>query len=209
MGGIPYSMDISREDVTKMAVALSDSNIKIWNVPISEDAFSNAASAGDVYRSDNIWKGLKGKITKVSIHTVCCLWELYNMANPSLSFSISLQLKWHPQNEGSLAFGTEHGSVSLIDTYSGKIISFKSYHKATVYSLDWVTCSDAFTLALQGNGASQGPWVLSCDGRSVYVHDSMKPAKQAVNIDDTFREHNSTWIQSVEVYILMRLAYLH
>lgn len=105
-------------------------------------------------------------------------------------------------------FGTEHGSVSLIDTYSGKTISFKSYHKATVYSLDWVTSSDAFTLALQGNGASQGPWVLSCDGRSVYVHDSMKPAKQAVNIDDAFREHNSTWLQSVQVSILMRLAYL-
>ncbi|CAO3684791.1 unnamed protein product [Umbelopsis ramanniana] len=171
MGGIPYSMDISKEDVTKMAVALSDSNIKIWNVPISKDAFSSLSSAGDLYRSDNIWKGLKGKITK---------------------------LKWHPQNEGSLVFGSEHGSVSLIDTYSGKTISFKSYHKATVYSLDWVTSSDAFTLALQGNGASQGPWVLSCDGCSVYVHDSMKPAKQAVNIDDAFREHNSTWIQSVQ-----------
>ncbi|KAI8578664.1 hypothetical protein K450DRAFT_245947 [Umbelopsis ramanniana AG] len=171
MGGIPYSMDISKEDVTKMAVALSDSNIKIWNVPISKDAFSSLSNAGDLYRSENIWKGLKGKITK---------------------------LKWHPQNEGSLVFGTEHGSVSLIDTYSGKTTSFKSYHKGTVYSLDWVTSSDAFTLALQGNGSSQGPWVLSCDGRSVYVHDSMKPSKPAVNIDDAFREQNSVWIQSVQ-----------
>jgi Anaphase-promoting complex subunit 4 WD40 domain len=122
-----------------------------------------------------------------------------SLTSPSSKYF--LQLKWHPQNEGSLVFGTEHGSVSLIDTYSGKMISFKSYHKGTVYSLDWVTSSDAFTLALQGNGSSQGPWVLSCDGRSVYVHDSTKPAKPAVNIDDAFREQNSVWIQSVQVYI--------
>jgi hypothetical protein len=80
MGGIPYSLDISNEDVTKMAIALSDSNIKIWNVPISKDAFSHLSSAGDLYRSENIWKGLKGKITKVSIlvYDLCGSWKQKN-----------------------------------------------------------------------------------------------------------------------------------
>lgn len=65
IGGIPYSMDIGSADVTKMAVALSDSNIKIWNVPIASEAFDSRSHAGELYHSVNIWKGLKGKITMV------------------------------------------------------------------------------------------------------------------------------------------------
>lgn len=67
IGGIPYSLDVSKADITKMAVALSDSNIKIWDVPISNEAFDRHSHAGEAYKSENIWKGLKGKITKVRV----------------------------------------------------------------------------------------------------------------------------------------------
>lgn len=65
MGAIAYSLDVSRNDVKKMAIGLGDNNIKIWTIPISADGFDAHVHAGNVYASENVWKGLKGKITKV------------------------------------------------------------------------------------------------------------------------------------------------
>jgi gem associated protein 5 len=58
-----------------------------------------------------LWKGLKGKITS---------------------------LKWHPTQEGVLAFGTDMGSVGVFDVYNEKHKLFKSYHKGKIYAIQWV-----------------------------------------------------------------------
>lgn len=98
-----------------------------------------------------------------------------------------------------MAYGTEHGSVMLLDTYIGKITSFKSYHKATIYSLQWVVDSGAFALAAEPSGPTQGPWLLSCEGQSILVHDATKPSKPAININEVLSFYNQEWIKSVEV----------
>ncbi|KAG2172005.1 hypothetical protein INT43_001482 [Umbelopsis isabellina] len=172
MGAIAYSMDVSRTDINKMAIGLGDSNIKIWTIPISEDSFKPQTSGGTVYASENVWKGLKGKITKV---------------------------KWHPTNEGSLIYGTEYGSVGLMDTYTSKNITFKSYHKSTIYSLDWIIHSDTLMDVLQQlEGNSQGPWLVSSDGKSIFLHDIYKQHKAALDIDQILSETNRDWIASVK-----------
>ncbi|KAJ2956227.1 hypothetical protein NQZ79_g7887 [Umbelopsis isabellina] len=184
---ISYSMDrtIVKWDVKSMKKSFSirtmgsnriflgcDSNIKIWTIPISADGFDAHIHAGNVYASENVWKGLKGKITKV---------------------------KWHPTNEGSLIYGTEYGSVGLMDTYTSKNITFKSYHNSTIYSLDWIIHSDTLMDVLQQlEGNSQGPWLVSSDGKSIFLHDIYKQHKAALDIDQILSESNRDWISSVK-----------
>lgn len=47
-------------------------------------------------------------------------------------------MAWHPEELNILGFGTEDGTVGLIDIYAtGKTTLFSSLHKGTVYSLSF------------------------------------------------------------------------
>jgi len=47
------------------------------------------------------------------------------------------QVRWHSQKLGVLAYGTEDGRVGIYDIYSFKHIQFTSYHRKTVYALQF------------------------------------------------------------------------
>lgn len=87
-----------------------------------------------------------------------------------------------------------------MDTYTSKNITFKSYHKSTIYSLDWIIQSDILMDILQQlEGNSQGPWLVSSDGKSIFLHDIHKQHKAALDIDQILSENNHDWIASVKV----------
>ena len=48
-------------------------------------------------------------------------------------------LAWHPTTEGRLAFGTNEGRVGVFDTLAPAKAPWlsRSYHKGTVYNLNW------------------------------------------------------------------------
>jgi hypothetical protein len=47
--------------------------------------------------------------------------------------------------------------------------------------------------------SSQGPWLVSSDGKSIFLHDSYKLHKAALDIDRILSERNNDWIASVQV----------
>ncbi|KAK9766134.1 hypothetical protein K7432_005010 [Basidiobolus ranarum] len=157
LGGFVYSLDMSEQDPTKVAMGLGDNTIRIWNYTDKEKP----------YDSKLIWKGLKGKITRI---------------------------KWHPLEEGILAYGTDAGNFGIIDVYTETIKSFKSYHKSTVYSMDWCKRSN-FDPTDESN-----EWaILTCGGDGkVLISEAKRPDKASKNVNDFVEEKNPEWIQSIK-----------
>ncbi|ORX90158.1 WD40 repeat-like protein [Basidiobolus meristosporus CBS 931.73] len=157
LGGFVYSLDMSELDPTKVAMGLGDNTIRVWNYMDPEKP----------YDSKLIWKGLKGKITR---------------------------LKWHPSEEGVLSYGTDAGNFGLIDVYTETIKSFKSYHKSTVYSIDW--CKRASL----DEAEPSDEWVLlTCGGDGkVLVSETKRPDKPSKNVNEFVEKNNPEWMHTVQ-----------
>ncbi|RUP50543.1 WD40-repeat-containing domain protein [Jimgerdemannia flammicorona] len=135
----------------------------------------NYGNAENFYDSVLLWKGLKAKVTCV---------------------------KWHPTQEGILAFGTDTGNVGVFDIYAEKHTTFKSYHKDKVYAIDWgppVSARDGTGAHKEKEAATDRTWaVYSCGGDGiVLVGDPEKPAKASADIKEAVEKGNSEWVNAV------------
>ncbi|RUS27584.1 WD40-repeat-containing domain protein [Jimgerdemannia flammicorona] len=135
----------------------------------------NYGNAENFYDSVLLWKGLKAKVTCV---------------------------KWHPTQEGILAFGTDTGNVGVFDIYAEKHTTFKSYHKDKVYAIDWgppVSARDGTGAHKEKEAATDRTWaVYSCGGDGiVLVGDPAKPAKASADIKEAVEKGNSEWVNAV------------
>uniref|UniRef100_A0A7M5VCG5 Gem-associated protein 5 n=1 Tax=Clytia hemisphaerica TaxID=252671 RepID=A0A7M5VCG5_9CNID len=76
------------------------------------------------------------------------VWSTGDQADPYNSASIWHSIKtkvtviqYHPTKEGIIAFGTEDGHVGCYSSITQKSDVSTSYHKKTVYALEWGPCS--------------------------------------------------------------------
>eukprot|EP01130_Rhizamoeba_saxonica_P017219 TRINITY_DN8254_c0_g1_i2.p1 TRINITY_DN8254_c0_g1~~TRINITY_DN8254_c0_g1_i2.p1 ORF type:complete len:914 (+),score=189.56 TRINITY_DN8254_c0_g1_i2:188-2743(+) len=107
------------------------------------------------YKTVTLWKGLQSKIT--------CI-------------------KWHTKETGVLAFGSQDGKVGIYNVFSVKLTQLKTYHKGTVYSLDFgphPQTEESFTA------------LYSCGGGIILVHDLWKPKNKALDVNNLILQANS------------------
>ncbi|KAJ1906647.1 hypothetical protein IWQ60_012030, partial [Tieghemiomyces parasiticus] len=146
----------------------------------------NFTQPGDPTHATLIWKGLKGKITGVA---------------------------YHPRVDGLLAYCTDAGTVGVADLAKETTQAFKTYHRATVYSLVW--CPQA-GLVLPGRDAKGGEpspaaaaatlttlpngtvlhYLISCgsDGQ-LLVANSGKPKLASVDLNAVLRARNPRLVE--------------
>ncbi|KAL7844635.1 hypothetical protein SRHO_G00231740 [Serrasalmus rhombeus] len=124
----------------------------------------NTLSIHNLYDTKTYWQNIKSKVTA---------------------------LAWHPAKEGSLAFGTDDGKVGIYEAYSNKPPqSSSTYHRRTVYSLDWGPPIPP--LSFGGSGDKPTYSLYSCGGEGViYQHDPWKLSAEASNIDKLIRDTNN------------------
>ncbi|KAG1969970.1 gem-associated protein 5 isoform X1 [Pimephales promelas] len=121
----------------------------------------NTMSIQNQYDIKTFWQGIKSKVTA---------------------------LAWHPQKEGSLAFGTDDGKVGIYEVYSNKPPQISStYHRRTIYSLSWGPPVPPMSF-----GDKPSYSLYSCAGEGViFQHDPWKLSGEASNIDKLIRDTNS------------------
>ncbi|XP_067142043.1 gem-associated protein 5 [Centruroides vittatus] len=103
------------------------------------------------------WQGIKGKV---------------------------INLSWHPNKEGMLAFGTEEGRVGIVDTIGNKPpIIFKSFHKESVYRVGWGPDYKFFKQNYESD-SKQKLYLYSCGDRVIYIHDPSDVNSHAANFDE-------------------------
>ena len=138
----------------KLAVGCGDHFIRVSNLLNSQNPFETQI----------FWQGLKSKVTSVGsrvfsliprVMCCTCTCTLYMYVH-----SACLQLSWHPEKEGLLAYGTDDGRVgvyNLFAKYTNNCLSLAvcslcldicfwlsrqpklsaSFHKGTVYRVAW------------------------------------------------------------------------
>ncbi|XP_072517898.1 gem-associated protein 5 [Salminus brasiliensis] len=124
----------------------------------------NTMSIHNQYDTRTYWQSIKSKVTA---------------------------LAWHPAKEGSLAFGTDDGKVGIYEAYSNKPPQISStYHRRTVYSLDWGPPIPP--LSFGGSGDKPSYSLYSCGGEGViFQHDPWKLSGEASNIDKLICDTNN------------------
>ncbi|XP_006894808.1 PREDICTED: gem-associated protein 5 [Elephantulus edwardii] len=124
----------------------------------------NTLSLKNNYDVKKFWQGVKAKVTA---------------------------LCWHPTKEGCLAFGTDDGKVGLYDIYSNKPPQISSsYHKKTVYTLDWGPPIPPVSLGGEGDRPSRT--LYSCGGEGIVLqHNPWKLSGEAFDINKLIRDTNS------------------
>eukprot|EP01135_Chromosphaera_perkinsii_P001706 Nk52_evm83s208 gene=Nk52_evmTU83s208 len=125
LGGYPYSLSLPFHEPSKLAIAMGDNSIRIWDISSTLCGASplnggNAlgkqgqADAGRFYDSQLHWKGLQAKVTSVA---------------------------YHPTREGVLAVGLDDGHVGLYDVYDNagslKVVTTRRRHRGVVYRVCW------------------------------------------------------------------------
>ncbi|KAI9339130.1 quinon protein alcohol dehydrogenase-like superfamily [Pilaira anomala] len=165
--GFPYALDKCSWNQGQLAIGMGDNSIKLWN-------FSNAGSImkknvnHDYYSANVLWKGLQGKIEKIS---------------------------WHPTKEGFLAYGNEYGHVGIYDTFNSRHIPFRSYHKSQGSpSIDWGLnmCS-----VLEDSDMKDTLVSCGADGM-IHVYDVDHPQVPPINLNERLRENNVSWLTSLD-----------
>lgn len=106
----------------------------------------NTDRAGDPYSSTTIWKGLQGKVTVI---------------------------RFHPTEEGLMAYGTEHGRVGLWDTLKQTHKRDFTSHQRMVYELDFKSRP---TVGSDGVDSS-APYLYSLGGGDVIYQVSVAEPK--------------------------------
>ncbi|KAJ1656888.1 hypothetical protein IWQ61_003624 [Dispira simplex] len=127
--------------------------------------------------SIQLWRGIKGKVT--------------SMAH-------------HPVYDHLIAYGNDRGLVCLFDINKNSSVTFKSYHKGTVYSLVWCPrepllaaelrhlCSQKSRIANDGPSV-QGYWLFGCgaDG-TIRLFDPDRPKEPCVDLCDALYKSSPT-----------------
>ncbi|XP_015254322.1 PREDICTED: gem-associated protein 5 [Cyprinodon variegatus] len=123
----------------------------------------NTLSTQNQYDVRSFWQGIKSKVTA---------------------------LAWHPQKEGSLAFGTDDGKVGIYDVFSSKPPQISSsYHRKTVYTLAWGPLVPPLSFGAEGK---QSYSLYSCAGEGVILqHDPWRLNGEASDIDKLIRDTNN------------------
>ncbi|KAM9333778.1 gem-associated protein 5 [Pholidichthys leucotaenia] len=124
----------------------------------------NTLSAQNQYDTRLFWQSIKSKVTA---------------------------LAWHPKKEGLLSFGTDDGKVGVVDVFSNKLPQISSsYHKKTVYTLDWGP--PVPPMSFGGAEAKPSHSLYSCGGEGVILqHDVARLSGEASDIDRPIRDTNS------------------
>ncbi|XP_056140464.1 gem-associated protein 5 [Lampris incognitus] len=115
------------------------------------------------YDTRTFWQGIKSKVTALS---------------------------WHPQKEGSLAFGTDDGKVGIYNAFSNKPPQVSaSYHRKTVYTLAWGPPVPPMSFGDAGDRPSYT--LYSCAGEGLILqHDPWQLNGEASSIDQVIRDTN-------------------
>lgn len=77
--------------------------------------------------------------------------------NEKVIICFTVQLRWHPNYEGILAFGTYEGRVGIFDLSQGRTTPtlFKLYHNKAIYKLCWAPPVSV--------GSVIGAWIYSTE----------------------------------------------
>ncbi|KAJ1967930.1 hypothetical protein IWQ62_001552 [Dispira parvispora] len=106
----------------------------------------DCSSPGNSLDSVQLWRGIKGKVTSVA---------------------------HHPVSDHLIAYGNDRGLVCLFDISKDSSLTFKTYHKGTVYSLVWcprdpllaAKLPDHYSKRLRiadDSPTEQGYWLIGC-----------------------------------------------
>ncbi|KAG9289192.1 hypothetical protein G9A89_022501 [Geosiphon pyriformis] len=131
----------------------------------------NYANRENPFDSILLWKGLKSQITCV---------------------------KWNPNQEGLLAFGTSIGAIGLMDVYTERYKNFHSHHTGKVYALDW--CFKNWINKSEANEKDEnGLFIFSCGADGIiYFSDTHRMTKASVNVNELIQNENPEWVQSIK-----------
>ncbi|CAG8445709.1 1903_t:CDS:10 [Ambispora gerdemannii] len=131
--------------------------------------------------------------------------RIWNFGNPENPFDSSLlwrglksQLKWHPTQEGNLAFGNGLGILGLMDVYTERCKSFQSHHKGKVYALDWCQ-KQCLSIKANNEEDEKGMFLFSCGAEGiVYISDTQRPNKASININQLIENGNAEWMEKIK-----------
>ncbi|CAG8449365.1 10378_t:CDS:10 [Ambispora leptoticha] len=131
--------------------------------------------------------------------------RIWNFGNPENPFDSSLlwkglksQLKWHPTQEGNLAFGNGLGILGLMDVYTERCKSFQSHHKGKVYALDWCQ-KRCLNIKEKNEENEKGMFLFSCGAEGiVYINDTQKLDKASININQLIENGNVEWMEKIK-----------
>ncbi|KAI4880888.1 hypothetical protein NFI96_029768 [Prochilodus magdalenae] len=174
-----------------------DREIKCWDLASLECCWTLPTLGGFVY-SLSFSPVATGCLALGVGDSMIRVWNTLSIHNPydtktywqSIKSKVTA-LAWHPVKEGSLAFGTDDGKVGIYEVYSNKPPQISStYHRRTVYSLDWGPPIPP--LSFGGSGDKPSYSLYSCGGEGViFQHDSWKLSEEASNIDKLIRDTNN------------------
>ncbi|KAF9352015.1 Gem-associated protein 5 [Mortierella sp. NVP85] len=190
IGGSVYALDIALHSPGKVAMALGNETIKVWNTLSQDEPYENITI-----------ERFQSKVRSVKWHptdeeTLCFGLEngkigiIENIYTPADSNQL-----W---NDGPRKKGRKGAKGKKIGQ---KQTVFQSYHEGPVTSMMWCGAKvfeapvpELFDLSLRGSPV----FVVSCGEGKILVSDSSHPTERSFNLEVALQRQNPSWYQSYD-----------